>query len=395
MEEAAAIVLTTIRIITLVITGRIPPPESNSQPVVLDDEVLDSDGDKLPDILDFNDIEQKYYSENDASKDMKISSIPSRHYLGNFKDAVSFTADLTAGTEYTIEFSESAGIAGVNEAADYAYPIEDSIPDVEIINPEGKTLQFLDFGTYDANYDAGKVIALSDDVIELSVYPDDNPYMICYTFTPSVTGSYTINLSRIDLDKTASDDAAADEDDFDHITTLFIYKELRDGTERNEAGYYKRYVFKDADGNMTGTISMSDIMALRKAYNDLVYDVLSAAWELDGADSDDITEDDWEEIIGKADTDAQEKSYLECFARLQEYYGIFISEDKQVNTKDIVNGLVSGDEYDEVGELNNVSQNAQGAGQVSASANGKLTLEARTLSRSYTEYLIPMTSSPE
>ena len=53
-----------------------PPPESNSQPVVLDDEVLDSDGDKLPDILDFNDIEQKYYSENED----EVNDIDYRRY---------------------------------------------------------------------------------------------------------------------------------------------------------------------------------------------------------------------------------------------------------------------------------------------------------------------------
>ena len=113
-----------------------------------------------------------------------------------------------------------------------------------MLNPQGESLRFLDLGTFDASYDARAVIDLSDDVIELSVCPSDNPYMICYTFTPSVTGTYTINLSRVDLADSNSDaDVASAEADFEHVPTMFIYKELRDGTERNEAGHYKRYVF--------------------------------------------------------------------------------------------------------------------------------------------------------
>ena len=80
----------------------------NTQFTVLDDSVIDFDGDQVPDILDFNDIDQRYYGENDTLQGIQISSIPSRHYLKNFKGNASFSADLTAGTEYTIEISESA-----------------------------------------------------------------------------------------------------------------------------------------------------------------------------------------------------------------------------------------------------------------------------------------------
>ncbi|MBR2209372.1 MAG: hypothetical protein IJ859_11245 [Synergistaceae bacterium] len=288
------------------------PTENNSQSAAFDEDT-DSDGDGVPDVLDFDDTEQKYYGENDSLQDIKISSIPSRHYLkkvaNNTSFDASFTADLTAGTEYTIEISESAGISGSTEVADYAYPIGDNVPDVEILNPDGTALKFLDLGTYDENYDVDEVIDLYSDVIELSYYPSDNPYMICYTFTPSVTGSYTINFSKTalaDVDVALAEDEA----DFERVPTLFIYEELRDGTDRNEAGHYKRYTFKDEDGNTSETVSMNDVMALRKAYNNVVYDILSATEEID-----------------------QVTAYLECLGRLKKYYGIFDTSDIDIGGK--------------------------------------------------------------
>ena len=294
---------------------------STVQSTVLDDEVFDFDEDGVPDVLDFDEVDQAYYGANDTVQGVKIASIPSRQYLRNFKSDASFTAELTAGTEYTIEISESAGISGVTGVTGYAYPIGENIPDVEILNPQGTALNFLDLGTFDENYDASATVALDDDVIELSVYPEDNPYMICYTFTPSVTGSYTINLSN-----TASDDVAstAADGDFEHATTLFIYKELRDGTDNNEAGYYTRYKFKDEDGNTSATISMTDIIELRKAYNNVIYDTLSVALSLDGVEGEDgLTENDWKKIYNNPQVQAQIKAYSECLNRLKKNYGIF------------------------------------------------------------------------
>ena len=342
-------------------------PQPSVLDEVLDEEIIDSDGDGVPDVLDFDDIDQKYYGENDTVQDIKISSVPSRHYIRGFKDNVSFTVDLKAGTEYTIELSESAGISGVTEVAGYAYPIGNNVPDVEIINPQGTALNFLCLGTYDENHDASAVIDLNDDEIELSLYPSDNPYMICYTFTPSATGSYTIKWSR-----TVLDDVASTNDTLEHVPTLFIYEELRSGTERNEAGYYKRCKFEDEDGNRSDTISMTDIMALRKAYNSLMYDTLSAVWQLDGADNDSITENNWRKIAvnPNAGTDAQVEEYLKCFARLKESYGIFLSEDLQVNSKEIVPGEV--DEDDEDDENEDLTTETSSANVISAAASGKL-----------------------
>ena len=322
----------------------------NTQFTILDDSVIDFDGDQVPDILDFNDIDQRYYGENDTLQGIQISSIPSRHYLKNFKGNASFSADLTAGTEYTIEISESAGISGITEVADYAYPIGNNIPYVEIINPQGNALSFLDFGTYDSRYDSSAAaIVLSDDQIELSVYPFDDPYMICYTFRPSVTGSYTINFT----DTASNDVASADEnnDYFEHVPTLFIYEELRSGTDRNEAGYYERYRFEDEDGNTSETISMTDIMALREAYNKVLYDTSSASWELDGALEDFTDNDDSYWKKASADMEAQVNAYLECLHSLKQYYGLFDSKDIEGEKQEFsYGGVVNEDDEDDEDE---------------------------------------------
>jgi len=86
--------------------------EVSSTPVVLDDVIFDTDLDNVPDIADFDDIEQNYYEGSDSIQNVKITSIPSRHYLKNFKNSSSFVVDLTAGREYTVEISDSAGIIG-------------------------------------------------------------------------------------------------------------------------------------------------------------------------------------------------------------------------------------------------------------------------------------------
>ncbi len=219
---------------------------------VLEFNNIDTDTDGTIDILDFSDVEEKYYDEDEIITDRKIS-VPSRHHLDRFKSDVespdSFVVDLTAGTEYTVEISK-----GFN----YNYPIAESIPNVEIINPQGNALSFIDLGTFDESYDSEAIIELPDDMIELSVYPPDEPYAICFTFTPATTGSYKINLKQIISD-----------DDYDNVKTLFVYKELRND-DTGEAGYYKRFKFKDADGNVSETISMTDIMELRKAYTSTV-----------------------------------------------------------------------------------------------------------------------------
>ncbi len=171
------------------------------------DEDYDTDGDGIINILDFDDVERVSYGKDDLIQDKKIS-IPSRHYLKRLRSIRnevsfdSFVMDLSAGTEYTVEISKGEY---------YDSPIGNIIPAVEIINPEGDSLNFLDPETSE----------LSDDVIELSVYPLDNPYMMCFTFTPAETGSYTINLCQ-----------SVSPDVVEENVTLFVYEEMRFRTKK-------------------------------------------------------------------------------------------------------------------------------------------------------------------
>ena len=228
--------------------------------------------------------------------------MPSRHYLGRFKRAVespdSFVVDLTAGTEYTVEISK-----GIR----YEYPIAESVPNVEIINPQGNTLSFLDLGSFDENYDSEAIIDLPDDVIELSVYPPEEPYTTCLTFTPATTGSYKINLNQIIFD----------DGDYDNVKTLFVYKELRND-DTGEAGYYKRFKFEDADGNVSETISMTDITELRKTYNITSLRLMETYLEL--VLSGDI---EWNDDDLKQNNDYALEVYDDALQNLRQRCGLF------------------------------------------------------------------------
>ena len=164
----------------------------------------------------------------------------------------SFTVNLTAGTEYTFEFSRN-----------FAYPLEDVIPDVKIYNPDGKQLEFLNLGKFTEIFSSAQVIDLHPDVIEVSVYPADNPSMICYTFTPATSGIYTVEIKL--YSKTAGTSSSVNSAASQNTApTLFAYKELRD--DDSGAGCYKRFKFADTNGKQSATIKASNIITLRKAY---------------------------------------------------------------------------------------------------------------------------------
>lgn len=248
------------------------------------DKVYDIDEDGIPDTLDFDDVEQADYTEDEVIQDKKIS-VPSRNYLKRLNPVDSpdsFTADLTAGTEYTVEISRGEF---------YESPIGNNIPNVEIINPQGAALSF-DL--------APESETLSDDVVELSVYPNDDPYVVCLTFTPSETGRYTIKLSQVASTDTIYEDV-----------TLFIYKELRN-EDTGEAGYYVQYKLYDDEGNASATLSMNDVMALRKAWNNAATSIIET-W--------DITDDG--ESTHESNTISQVQAYLDLVSSLKQYYGIF------------------------------------------------------------------------
>ncbi len=306
---------------------------------VLYDGNYDSDGDGTPDVFDFDDVTETYYGLNEIIQSRSIT-VPSRNYLAKYKTASesadSFVVALTAGTEYTVEISGGTS---------YDAPIGDSVPDVEIVNPQGNALKFLNLGTFDASYDVNTVITLSPDVIQLSVYPADNPYMVCYTFTPATTGSYTIYLSRSDLSQLLSEDILFD----DPAITLFIYEELRRNDEDGEPGYYRRYHFQDEAGNTSETISISDIMELRKA---VINAAIEKVWEYVISGDETLTEND---LVAKVVASATQ-AYSDCLNRLKAYYGILdtVSSDQEVIR---VRGVVdSADEDEDEGTTASLSE---------------------------------------
>ena len=299
---------------------------NKSTEVTVLDENYDLDGNGIPDILDFDDVEEVSYAKDEVIVNEKIS-VPSRHYLQRlrpFSSADTFVMNLTAGTEYTVEISRGKA---------YNAPIGDDVPDVEILNPQGNELAFLDTETSSS---------LSTDVIELSVYPPDEPYVICGTFTPSVSGSYTIKLSN------TSGDA-----DIDCDATLFVYKELRND-DTGEAGYYERYKFVDASGDFSATISIADIMALRKAWND-AGDVISETWE---------TDENGNETVLEHLTSAS--AYFDVLDILKQHYGIVDDEkDTYGNTTEKVTGIVNESDDDEGEQDETVSSSAFSAAAAS------------------------------
>ncbi|MBQ7732423.1 MAG: hypothetical protein IJT58_00190, partial [Synergistaceae bacterium] len=260
------------------------------------DKLYDSDEDGIPDTVDFDDVEEVDYDKDEVIKNKKIA-LSSRNYLKRlsaFESPDTFVVELTAGTEYTIEFSRGDH---------YQYPIGEYVPRVEIINPQGDELSF------DVDPESE---TLDDDTAELSVYPYDDPYMICLTFRPTVSGNHTIRLSQMGEGEHIYEDV-----------TLSVYKELRN-EETGEAGYRVRYKFYDKDGNESATVSMRDVMALRKTWNDAEKTVIET-WETSG---DVETKHEIKKI-------SRVQAYLDTLSSLKQLYGIFDDYKEQDKYKEI------------------------------------------------------------
>ena len=90
-----------------------------------------------------------------------------------------------------------------------------------------------------------------------------------------------------------------------------MYEELRND-ENNSAGYYRRYKFLDEEGNLSSTVNISDIIALRKAWNEAA-DSIIEVWNI----SDD------EESKAETQTLSKVWAYVDCVSRLKQYYGVF------------------------------------------------------------------------
>ena len=67
--------------------------------------------------------------------------------------------------------------------------------------------------------------------------------MILFTFTPSVSGSYSVQVCNADIYSEG-----------DTKSVLFVYKEMQNSDGEN--GYYARFIISNADGSITAGASV-------------------------------------------------------------------------------------------------------------------------------------------
>ncbi|MDY6400885.1 MAG: hypothetical protein SPL10_04515, partial [Synergistales bacterium] len=153
-----------------------------------------------------------------------------------------YSVPLVAGTEYTFEFSRN---------------LTDSL---------GGILPHLSF--YDPDNSLLSLDAAQEIEVETAAYPAANPSIICYTFTPTVSGHYIVRLADGEpysgryLDDSGNLQTFTPE--ADKGVVLFIYKERRN--EANETGYYTNFYLEDNSGNKTESISVNDLIEMRKLF---------------------------------------------------------------------------------------------------------------------------------
>ena len=213
---------------------------------------MDMDGDGMPDVLDFEGVAQ-YHVKNTkhvpfgtayglsslSAAVEKTVTVPSMIWLDRLRvaseDANYFAVQLTAGKEYTFEFSKNLTefLGGV-------------LPDIKFYDP--------------ANAQLTSAKAEEMTAVTIAAYPKEHPSILCYTIKPTVTGKYIIEIS----DSKPFAVSAEDEDEDETDSVLFIYEEFRN--EDGETGYYTNFKFQDEDGNKSDSISVSDLINLRQLF---------------------------------------------------------------------------------------------------------------------------------
>ncbi|MBQ7559931.1 MAG: hypothetical protein IJT20_06760 [Synergistaceae bacterium] len=218
--------------------------------------------DGKPYFLDFFGIPQVHVNNSASTSSFMASSavsvaavaekaltVPSMTWFNRLRTEAEggniYSVPLVAGTEYTFEFSRNL-----------TEDLSGLLPHISFYDPENS---LLDLNT------AEEVEVTS------AAYPKENPSIICYTFTPEVTGNYFVKIvdgepySGLYLDDSGNIQTFTPEADKGAV--LFIYKERRskDGDD-GETGYYTRFTIKDADGDVSETISVEDVLQLRKLF---------------------------------------------------------------------------------------------------------------------------------
>lgn len=180
---------------------------------------LDSSNNDKPNILDFDGIQQLHSTSSGTEIH---ATVPFMFWMASLPSAYSpdiITTELIAGVEYTFELSRN-----------FAESLGGRIPDIEILDPSGNEIT----ATH-------------------SVYPEEQPAMILYTFTPSVSGTYTALVCNADGNV-----------DGDTDCVLFVYREMHNSAGEN--GYYAQFIISDEDGSTTAEASIPEIIQLRKDF---------------------------------------------------------------------------------------------------------------------------------
>ncbi len=217
---------------------------------------MDSNGNGKPDFLDFTGVPQIRLDDTVTAGNISTASsifaaaetnltVPSMIWLKELKEQGNpdiFSIYLEAGKTYTFEFSKN-----------FTEALEDILPSIKIYDPDNALL---------SDDEAEEI-----DSVGIVAYPEEHPSIICYTFKPEVSGNYLVKVcdeepSTINLD--AETAATEDTIDVDTKSVIFIYEERFN--EAGETGYYTRFKIADSEGNMSNTVSVRDVIQLRKEF---------------------------------------------------------------------------------------------------------------------------------
>ena len=271
---------------------------------------FDINGNGKPDFLDFDSVAITHVeaSLTPSSITVQTPAIISFAELKKMDAGEPDTVHVNfqAGTEYTIELSKN-----------FADSVSSLLPRIEIFSPlSNEPLQyyFEEEQEQDEEDNDESSVSIPADRIELSLYPQEDPSLICMTFTPSVTGEYVIRLSSQIRSESESDDVSASVSE-DTSFVLFIYEELRN--ENGEPGYYTRFKFADDFGNTTDTLDICDIIEMRKLY--LSFDPYYLIRYYIETSSDTPA---YEEL-----TEEQLNELFEWFYMMQEHQGLYYDDE--------------------------------------------------------------------
>ena len=198
-------------------------------------------------------------------------SVPAFIYSMKLPDAATpdvISVDLSAGTEYTVEFSKNL-----------CESLGTLLPDIRLYAPDGSEVSASSF--------------------ELTVYPEEDPSIICLTFTPSAAGIYRIQVFN----------AAGDIDNNGYV--LRVYKEMRNPEADNKAGYPVRYTVSNSSGK-TVIVTVDDIILFRR--------LLLAGVE---------AYDSYFNFLPVSSTADAEVEFMEWATNVQHHYGVYEEEDEE------------------------------------------------------------------